>query len=75
MGLEERRQTIKAQRELLISELETVYMAAFERIGQLDLGEGAVARLTQLMLRSREAAITPPQDEIEKPVLTTPGDA
>ena len=38
MGLEERRQTIKAQRELLISELETVYMAAFERIGQLDLG-------------------------------------
>ena len=75
MGLEERRQTIKAQRELLISELETVYMAAFERIGQLDLGEGAVARLTQLMLRSREAAITPLQDEIEKTVLTTPGDA
>ena len=75
MGLEERRQTIKAQRELVISELETVYMAAFERIGQLDLGEGTVARLTQLMLRSREAAITPLQDEIEKPVLTTPGDA
>ena len=39
MGLEERRQTIKAQRELLISELETVYMAAFERIGQLGLGD------------------------------------
>ena len=73
MGLEERRQTIKAQRELLIEELETVYMAAFERIGQLEMGEGAVARLTQLMLRSREAAITPLQEEIEKPVITSPG--
>ena len=75
MGLEHRRQTIKAQREQLISELETVYMDAFERIGQLELGEGAVARLTQLMLRSREAAITPLQEEIEKPVITTPGQA
>ena len=54
MGLEQRRQTIKAQREQLIGELETLYMAAFERIGQLELGEGAVARLTQLMLRSRK---------------------
>ena len=33
MGLEQRRQTIKAQREQLIGELETLYMAAFERIG------------------------------------------
>ena len=73
MGLEQRRQTIKAQREQLIGELETLYMAAFERIGQLELGEGAVARLTQLMLRSREAAITPLQEEIEEPVITTPG--
>ena len=73
MGLEQRRQTIKAQREQLIGELETLYMAAFERIGQLELGEGAVARLTQLMLRSREAAITPLREEIEKPVITTPG--
>ena len=74
MGLEERRQTIKAQREQLIEELEAVYMAAFERIGQLEMGEGAVARLTQLMLRSREAAITPLQAEIEKPVITSPGE-
>ena len=70
MGLEARRQTIKEQRELLIEELETVYMAAFERIGQLEMGEGAVARLTQLMLRSREAAITPLQEEIEAPLIT-----
>ena len=73
MGLEERRQTIKGQREQLISELEALYMNAFERLGQLDLGEGAVARLTQLLLRSREAAITPLQEEIEKPIITSPG--
>ncbi|MEB3158448.1 MAG: hercynine metabolism small protein [Synechococcus sp.] len=73
MGLEERRQRIKAQRELLINELDSLYMSAFERIGQLELGEGAVARLTQLLLRSREAAITPLQEEIEKPVITSPG--
>ena len=74
MGLEERRQTIKGQREQLISELEALYMNAFERLGQLDLGEGAVARLTQLLLRSREAAITPLQEEIEKPIITSPGE-
>ena len=74
MGLEERRQTIKSQREQLISELGTIYMNAFERLGQLDLGEGAVARLTQLLLRSREAAITPLQEEIEKPIITSPGE-
>ncbi|MFL2496592.1 MAG: hercynine metabolism small protein [Parasynechococcus sp.] len=73
MGLEQRRETIRAQRQQLIDELEALYMAAFERIGQLEMGEGAVARLTQLMLRSREAAITPLQEEIEKPVITTPG--
>jgi hercynine metabolism small protein len=34
------------------------------------LGEGAIARLTQLLLRSREAAITPLQQEIEAPLIT-----
>jgi hercynine metabolism small protein len=36
----------------------------------MDLGEGAIARLTQLLLRSREAAITPLQEEIEAPLIT-----
>ena len=75
MSLEKRREIIKQQRELLTDELEALYMVAFERFGQLELGEGAVARITQLMLRSREAAMTTPQKEIEKPVITTPGEA
>ncbi|MAR08012.1 MAG: hypothetical protein CL862_13050 [Cyanobium sp. NAT70] len=75
MGLEERRRTIREQRLLLIEQLEALYMSAFERLGQQEMGEGAVARLTQLLLRSREAAITPLQEEIEAPVITTPADA
>jgi hercynine metabolism small protein len=57
-------------REELIEQLEALYRDAFERIGTDDLGEGAVARLTQLLLRSREAAITPLQEEIEAPLIT-----
>lgn len=70
MSREEQRQAMRQVREGLIGELETLYQQAFERISTLDLGEGAIARLTQLVLRSREAAITPLQQEIEAPLLT-----
>jgi hypothetical protein len=58
MGREEQRAAMRQMREGLIAEQ--------------DLGEGAVARLTQLLLRSREAAITPLQQEIEAPLITSP---
>ena len=54
----------------LISQLEQLYGAAFEKLASQDLGEGGIARLTQLLLRSREAAITPLQEEIEAPLIT-----
>ena len=63
---------MRQMREGLIAELEELYRNAFDRIGDQDLGEGAVARLTQLLLRSREAAITPLQQEIEAPLITSP---
>lgn len=70
---------MRATRENLIAELEELYRRAFDRIGEQNLGEGAIARLTQLLLRSREAAITPLQQEIEAPLITsapeTRGDA
>ena len=72
MGREEQRAAMRQVREGLISELEELYRNAFDRIGNQDLGEGAIARLTQLLLRSREAAITPLQQEIEAPLITTP---
>ena len=70
MGREEQRAAMRQVREGLISELEELYRNAFDRIGNQDLGEGAIARLTQLLLRSREAAITPLEEEIEAPLIT-----
>ena len=70
MSREEQRQTMRLVREGLIEELDTMYHQAFERISDLELGEGAIARLTQLLLRSREGAITPLQEEIEAPLIT-----
>jgi len=72
MSREKQRRTIRQQRESLIEELETLYRQAFERLSALDLGEGSVARLTQLLLRSRDGAITPLQQEIEAPLITSP---
>lgn len=70
MSREEQRRTVRQQRESLMEELEAVYRKAFEQLSELELGEGSVARLTQLLLRSRDAAITPLQEEIEAPLIT-----
>jgi hercynine metabolism small protein len=70
MSRDEQRQAMRSVREGLITALEDLYRAAFDRISDQDLGEGAIARLTQLLLRSREAAITPLLEEIEAPLIT-----
>ncbi|MCS5691583.1 hypothetical protein NZK33_06245 [Cyanobium sp. FGCU-6] len=76
MSRDDQRRAMRKVREGLIAELEELYRQAFDRIGDQDLGEGAIARLTQLLLRSREAAITPLQEEIEAPLITrAPGEA
>ena len=74
MKSDERRQAIKQQREQLIQDLEAVYMAAFDRLGELEgeVGEVKAAQLTQMILNSKTAAIEPLEKEIEKPVITTP---
>ena len=75
MSREQKRSAMLQVRQELIAELQTLYSRAFDRIGEQDLGEGAVARLTQLLLISREAAITPLQQEIEAPLITyAPGE-
>jgi hercynine metabolism small protein len=70
MSRDEQRATVRLQRETLIEELEAVYRNAFDRLGAQELGEGSVARLTQLLLRSREGAINPLEQEIEAPLIT-----
>ena len=75
MGREEQRALVRRVRESLIDELEGIYRRAFDAIGSEDMGEGAVARLTQLLLRSREGAISPLQEEIEAPLITRAPDS
>ncbi len=70
MSREEQRATVRRQRETLMEELEKVYRNAFDRLGTQELGEGSMARLTQLLLRSREGAISPLELEIEAPLIT-----
>jgi hercynine metabolism small protein len=70
MSREQQREVVRQVREGLIAELEALYRKAFDHISEEELGEGAVARLTQLLLRSREAAITPLTEEIEAPLIT-----
>jgi hercynine metabolism small protein len=70
MSREEQRQAVRTLREGLITQLEELYGNAFEQLASQNLGEGGIARLTQLLLRSREAAITPLQEEIEAPLIT-----
>jgi hercynine metabolism small protein len=75
MSREEQRRAVRDLRESLIAQLEELYGNAFEKLASQNLGEGGIARLTQLLLRSREAAITPLQEEIEAPLITRAPDS
>ena len=75
MAREDQRRASRELRENLIAQLEELYGEAFEQLTTQNLGEGAITRLTQLLLRSREAAITPLQEEIEAPLITRPPSA
>jgi hercynine metabolism small protein len=71
MGREEQRALVRRVRESLIDELENIYRRAFDAISTEAIGEGGLARLTQLLLRSRDGAISPLQEEIEAPLITS----
>ena len=75
MGRDEQRARIRHLRESLIADLESLYRRAFDQVGEQGLGEGGTARLTQLLLRSRDGALMPLQEEIEAPLITrAPGE-
>ena len=63
---EEQRAAIKEIREDLIEELESTYLKTFNKLNEIGLGEGMVIRLTQKILLSRDAAISPLRDDIEE---------
>ena len=70
MEREHKRIALKLQREKLISALDKVYKNAFNELSTLDIEEGSLAKLSQMFLLSREAAISSLQHEIEKPIIT-----
>ena len=45
-----------------------------DHIGKATFGEVKAAQFTQMILNSKTAAIEPLLKEIEKPLITTPGD-
>jgi len=71
MNRDEQRKNLKYHREQLIKDLETFYTDAFNQLSELDLNEIAIAKLTQILLQSRDGAITPLEKKIERPIITT----
>ncbi len=50
----------------LIQQLEALYLKEFQKLTSIGFGDGVITRLTQLLLVSRDAAITPLNDELKK---------
>ena len=60
MKKDERRQAIKQQREQLIKELEAVYLAAFDRLGELEGEVGSMWRMAKSGVGSMRAGVPRP---------------
>ena len=70
MNREQQLKALKLEREQLIDDLNAVYANAFNRLSQLDVADRSIAKLIQIILLSKEAAINPLQKEVEKPLIT-----
>ncbi len=72
MSRESQRLAVRKARVSLIRKLDLVFKEAFEGIDAEAMGEGAVARLTQLILQTRAQALASLEREIEAPLITRP---
>ena len=70
MTREAKRQIVRGIRQKLIKELDDLYSRNFEELVSLNLGDSYLAKITQLILSSREAAINPLEQAIEDPIIT-----
>ncbi|ABX09673.1 hercynine metabolism small protein [Prochlorococcus marinus] len=70
MSRKQQQAKLKFLREKILLELEDFYKHAFENISDLELGEGDIAKLAQILLQSKDGALTPLKNEIEKPLIT-----
>ena len=69
MSREDQRHIVQVQREELIKELIATYSNAFDRLPSLDLPERTLAKLAQLIINAREAAIQVMEEVIEAPLI------
>lgn len=72
MGQAEQRAIVRRVQQELSVELEALYRGVFDRMSQEALGEGVMARLTQVVLRSRDGALSPLQEAMGSSPI--PGD-
>ena len=63
----------RVQQDLIV-ELEALYRGVFDRMSGEHLGEGAMARLTQVILRSRDGALSPLQEAMGSAPMPSPQD-
>ena len=71
MSKSDQRAAVREQREKLIKELMATYMVALDQLASLDLPDRTIAKLAQLMIRSRDAALQIMKEEIEAPLITS----
>ncbi len=70
MSREKQRQIVKTYREKIIQEIEELYASSFDQLSHLDIGDSYLAKLTQLVLTSKEAALKTLRRTIEDPIIT-----
>ena len=63
---EEQREAERKVYKELINQLEDIYLQTFEKITDIGFGDGTLTKITQLLLLSRDAAISPLHSEMEK---------
>ena len=71
MSKSDQRDAVRGQREKMIKELMATYMIALDQSASLDLPDRTIAKLAQLMIRSRDAALQIMKEEIEAPLITS----
>ncbi|WP_320667848.1 hercynine metabolism small protein [Prochlorococcus sp. MIT 1307] len=62
---EEQRQAVRRVRLGLIEQIEELYLNTFDQLNDMGFGDGVLAKLTQLLLISRDGALLPLQEGIE----------
>ena len=62
----DQREAAKAILEELINRIESNYLKTFDKLNEFGLGEGMVVKITQILLSSRDGALTPLNKEINQ---------